>query len=257
MSTIKQYSKNIFNQDDRKFAGYLDIDRVKANPIYQCVISKKITKGATYSAIHGVYNSDTPFTISTGSNYEDQFEIPFQDEINHAMAGVNWLRNMQNQSQFIFKSLRMSEQRWTGSEPPTFSIRLDIPIVRKSDAPWKMIDYCLQATCGTRNEHGGHNQVQRTESGFQIFAPNGYRIVYSQDAHSSDTPLGTYAISLGVGDKCWFRMTDALITSMNATIGNKKYYDGNPTTVSIDVGFKFWRYPLYEDIIKWFPLMHR
>ena len=257
MSTLTPYSKNIFNQNTRNFAGYLDIDRVKANPIYQCHITKKITQGQSPSSIQGVYNSDTPFSVSTSSNYEDQFELPFQNEIQTAMAGVNWLQNMQDHAQFIFKSLRMSEQRWTGSESPTFNVKIDIPIVRKKDAPWKMLDYCLQATCGTLQEPRENGQVQRVESGFQIYAPNGYRVHYATDGKGHDSPGGTYAISLGIGDKCWFRMTDALITSMNATIGNKKYYDGNPTSISIDVGFKFWRYPLYEDIIQWFPLMHK
>ena len=259
MSTLSLYSKNdnIFGLSRSTFAGVLDIDRVKQNPIYTCSIFNK----DTLRKVSGVYNSDSPFTISTTSNYEDQFEFPYQESINKLMAGGNWFRNMQGKSQFIFKSLRMTEQRWTGSESPTFQIRLDIPIIRRSDAPWTVIKHCLRATCGTRDEvvsnGSGKGQVQKTETGFQIFAPNGYRIEYANTASGKDIPRGTYTIRLGEGQKCWFVMEDALITSMNASIGSKKYYDGNPTTVSIDVGFKFWRYPLYEDIITWFPLMEK
>ena len=250
MSTLSLYQSNIFNQSNRNFMGSLDVDRVKANPLYKC----KIINEDNYKTIQGVYNSDAPFSVSASSNYEDQFEFPFQDQINKIMAGGNWIRNMQGKSQFIFKSLRMSEQRWTGSESPSFPIRIDIPIIRASDAPWHTIRDCLEATCGTRNEKGLGGQVQKTETGFQIFAPNGYRVEYSTSATGRDVPKGTYTIQLGEGkDKCWFRMPNAIITSMNASIGSKKYYDGNPTFVSIDISFRFWRYALYEDVTTWFP----
>lgn len=256
MSVLSLYEDNIFNQGSRNFNGVLDIDRIKANPIYRCTISRKIDGAAlTSRTITGVYNADSPFSIGINANYEDQFELPFQSFFDQLMAGGNWARNMTGHSQFILKSLRMTEQRWTGSEAPTFSIRMDIPIIRRNDAPWEVVKYCIRATSGTLQEYSDNGQVQRIESAFQIFAPNGYRIQYATTATSSDVPYGVYRISLGVGSCCWFDMQDAIITGMNATLGSKKYYDGNPTTVSVDVNFKYWRYPTYEDVIKWFPKM--
>lgn len=257
MSTLSKYTGNMFNQNTRSFSGYLDVDRVKDNPLYKFYMAEKVKQGASYSAIEGVYDSDSSFSISVGSNYEDQFELPFQDQVNKLMQTGNMMRNLQDASQFIVKSVRMTEQRWTGSTEPTFTVKVNIPIVRKKDAPWKMLQYCLKATSGTLQEYSPGGQVQRSESAFQIFAPNGYRIHYSNGANSKDTPYGTYAIALGAGSRCWFRMLDALITNIDYSIGNKKYYDGNPTSVVLTVSFKYWRYPLYEDIIKWFPLLHK
>lgn len=260
MSSLSKFKgSGLFNTGSRSFTGLLDVDRVKANPIYKCFIAKKIAVGNPVNYIQGVYNSDSQFSVSVGSEYVDQFELPedAQNALTKLQGGMNWMRNMQEKSQFIVKSIRMSEQRWNGSTAPTFSVKIDIPIVRRADAPWEAIKYCLRATCGTLQEGGAGGQVQRMESAWQIFAPNGYKINYSDSANSHDTPEGTYTIALGEGRKCWFRMTDAVITNMDVSIGNKKYYDGNPTSVSIVVQFKFWRYPLYEDIITWFPLMRQ
>lgn len=232
------------------FAGFLDVDRIRRNPIYKCSIS-----GGRNSlrSVVGIYNPDSPFTISVGSEYVDSFQLPsdIQDKMNQAVGG--FAANVAGKSQFIFKSLAMTEQRWNGSTSPEFSIRLDIPIVRKEDAPWTIIKYVLQAVCGTQTDYQS-GQVQRAESAWQIFAPNGYSIQYAQSATGSDTPRGTYTIALGEGRTCWFRMHKALITNIDCQIGGKKYYDGNPTSVTVNVSFKYWRQPLYEDIVSWFPL---
>ena len=147
----------------------------------------------------------------------------------------------------------MTEQRWNGSSEPTFNIKIDIPIVRKTNAQWLALQYALQAVSGTLNENGGNGQVQRFKSGWQIFAPNGYKVHYAGRAEDDDYPEGTHHIMLGSGNSRWFDMENAVITGISYAIGSKKYYDGNPTSVSLSIDFKYWRYPLYEQIIKWFP----
>lgn len=234
------------------FRGILDIDRIYANPVYACSISK-INGAAGNQSIEGIYNSDSPFNISITSNYVDQFELPIQPGLDALNPAVNWARNMQGKSQMILKSLRMTEQRWNGSTEPTFRLSIDIPIVRRTDAQWKAIQYALQAVSGTKDEVGGNSQVQRIESAWQIFAPNGYKVVYAKTAEGHDEPQGTHNIVLGKGEAKWFQMINAIITDVDCSIGPKKYYDGNPTSVTISIQFKFWRYPLYEDVISWFP----
>lgn len=243
--------------NSNNFSGLLDVDRIYANPVYACEISKIGGAGGPQS-IQGIYNSDAQFTISINSEFVDQFSLPsdIQDGFNALAAGGNWLRNMNGKSQFIMKSLRMTEQRWNGSTEPAFNIKVDIPIVRKTNAQWLALQYALQAVSGTKNESGGNGQVQRTESAWQIFAPNGYKVIYSQSAEEKDEPKGAHNITLGSGDATWFRMINAVITGMSFSIGSKKYYDGNPTSVSLSLDFKYWRYPLYEDVIDWFPKLN-
>lgn len=256
-STLSQYTASS-NITSNRITGLLDIDRVKANPLYRCTISGgRYASGNGKSAIasiSGIYNSDAPFSISVGSEYADTFEMP--EVIEKLNSALGWAANMSGKTQFILKSVRMTEQRWNGSTNPEFSVKIDIPIVRKKDAPWDVIKYVLQTTSGTMNDYNGAGQVQRAESAWQIFAPNGYKVNYRKrtGGPNSDSPEGTYTISLGSGSRCWFRMTNAIITNVDCSIGNKKYYDGNPTFVSVSIRFKFWRLALLEDMLNWFPL---
>lgn len=252
-SSLSLYNNSIVNITP--ISCLLDIDRIKQNPIYQCTISGgKQLFGSAIKPIQGIYNSDAPFSISLSSEYSDTFELPFADKINEV---TGFAANMSNKTQFILKSLRMTEQRWTGCSNPTFNIKIDIPIIRRSDAPWSIIKYVMQATSGTKNDYTANGQVQRTESAWQIFAPNGYKIIYDTSGKDSDRPDGTYSISLGCGSTCWFRMPNALITNVECSISNKKYYDGNPTSVSVSLSFMYWRQPLFEDIVEWFPLANK
>ena len=234
--------------------GLLDVDRIYTNPIYTCTIQKE-SGAAGPQQIIGIYNSDSPFNIQINSEFVDQFDLPpaIQEGFNQLAGGANWIRNMQGRTQMILKSLRMTEQRWNGSSEPTFNVKIDIPIVRKTNAQWLALQYALQAVSGTLNENGGNGQVQKVESGWQIFAPNGYKVNYAGKAEDSDHPEGTHHIMLGSGNSRWFDMENAVITGISYAIGSKKYYDGNPTSVSLSIDFKYWRYPLYEQIIKWFP----
>lgn len=254
MSSLSLFKRNSSNRNSN-FAGLLDVDRINANPVYTCYIQKN--GGGGIQSISGIYNSDAPFSVSIQSDFVDQFELPsdIQDGFNQLAAGGNWMRNMNGMSQFILKSIRMTEQRWNGSSAPEFSLKLDIPIVRQTNAQWKALKYALQAVSGTKDEQGGNQQVQRVESAWQIFAPNGYKVTYSSSAETADTPSGVHSIALGKGNANWFMMNNAVITSIQGDIGPKKYYDGNPTNVTISIRFKFWRYPLYEDVIQWFPKM--
>lgn len=253
MAKISLFNSQQSNSSNN-FAGMLDVDRIYANPVYACSIIK-VNGAGGLQEIQGIYNSDSSFDIGITSNYVDQFDLPIQSGLDALNPVINYLRNTQGKSQFILKSLRMTEQRWNGSTEPSFSIKIDIPIVRRTDAQWRVLNYALQAVSGTKNEVGGNNQVQRVESGWQIFAPNGYHVTYAKDATQNDKPSGTHNITLGKGQATWFRMNDAVITNMGFLIGSKKYYDGNPTSVTLAIDFKYWRYPLYEDIIQWFPKM--
>ena len=186
-----------------------------------------------------------------------RFEMP--DWAGDTLDSVTALyANARNQSQFILKALRMTEQRWSGSTSPDFSIKIDIPIIRKTDACWTVLQYLVRATSGSRYDYSRENgQKQTTETGLFIYAPNSYHIQYATDRGQSDVPIGTHTIELGLDPTTWFCMTDAVITSMDFSIGSKKYYDGNPTSVSCSIRFKFWRQPLFEDIINWFPLLRK
>lgn len=252
--TILRSSGSYSRQD--KFAGLLDIDRIKEqNSVYKCTVGCSLDGINYLMGFTGIYNSDSPFSVSVGAEYVDQFSLPETLDNDATRSVVSMAQNLQDRSQFILKSLRMTEQRWSGSTPPEFSVKIDIPIIRKTDACWTILDYLLRATSGTQNESGGGGQVQRTESAWQIFAPNGYHVQYATDGKSKDTPKGVHIVSLGSGRSCWFVMPQAIITNMDFNIGSKKYYDGNPTSVSCTIHFKFWRQPLYEDVIQWFPLL--
>lgn len=254
-SSLTKYKGTSLLNSKNDIQGLLDIDRIKNNPVYQCTLSGgRFNVGGVKGtkSIVGIYNSDAPFTISSQSNWEDTFEMP--QVVDKLSGALNWVENMAGKTQFILKSLRMTEKRWTGSSAPTFSITIDIPIVRKKDAPWTVVKYVMQAVSGTMNDYNSQGQVTSAEDSFQIFAPNGYGVTYAKGAKDSDVPKGTYTVSLGSGSCCWFRMQNAVITSASCNIGSKKYYDGNPTFVSVSIGFEFWRQPLLEDIITWFPL---
>ena len=242
-----------------KIRTLLDVDRIKQNPIYTASIigGRSLGSLGLLTQISGIYNPDSPFTISCGSEFVDTFELPpVVDKMNEV---TGWAANMAGKTQFILKSVRMTEQRWNGSTAPEFSIKIDIPIVRKSDAPWKIIKYVMQATMPTLNDYNSKSgaQIQRTESSWTIFAPNGYKIHYSNSSKTSDYPEGAYTIELGRGAYTWFRMQHALITSMNCSISGKKYYDGNPVSVTVSVNFKYWRQPMFEDVVHWFPLANK
>lgn len=259
-STISQYSQGYtYYEGKRQLAAILDIDRIKNNPLYKCTVTGgKVRSGDSYvtGSIVGIYNPDSPFSMSTSSDYTDTFTLPFQDKLDKLNEVGAWAQNMSGRTQFIIKSIRMTEQRWTGSTAPDFNIKIDIPIVRPKDGEvaWDSIRYFLQATCGSINDYAG-TQKQSMESAWQIFAPNGYKVTYKKDSKSGDVPSGTYSISLGEGKSRWFSMTNALITNASPTISGKKYYDGNPTSISLNISFKYWRQPMYEDIINWFPKM--
>lgn len=256
--SVLSNSQNIITKD--KFTGFLDIDRIKSNPLYTCSVSCVLpgenTNGTKNYSFSGIYNSDSPFSIDINSDYSDQFEMPeWADLFNQA---ASFFSNFSNRSQFILKALRLTEQRWTGSSSPEFSTKIDIPIVRKTDACWSVLKYLVRATSGSLQDYSRDtSQVQTTEAGIFIYAPNSYHIQYSKDKGQGDSPVGTHTISLGQGDTTWFRMTNAIITSMNFSLGSKKYYDGNPTSVSCSLRYKYWRQPLYEDIIEWFPLLNK
>ena len=252
MSSISLYNNQPgFTNRRATYLTYLDVERIKNNPVYKCTIGSTSDGFKFWGGIEGIYNPDSPFNVNVGSSYNDSFELPFDTaKLNTALG---FAANMSNQTQFIFKSLRMTEQRWAGSTSPEFTVKIDIPIIRKTDACWTVLDYLLRATSGSLNDNAGGSQVQSVDSAARIFAPNGYKIEYSTSANTQDTPKGTYVVQLGSGDACWFKMFNALITNMDFSIGNKKYYDGNPTSVTCTVHFKFWRQPLYEDIRSWFP----
>lgn len=262
-SSIGSYNQNSNGYTVNKnpnMIGLLDIERIKANPLYQCTISGGTTlqkNGNDYltipSVISGIYDSDSNFTLSLGSEYTDTFEMPSViDAVNDVTGFVS---NFIGRTQFILKSTRMTEQRWTGSAYPEFNISINIPIVRKQDAAWSVIKFVTQATTGTLQDYArGGNQVKSTESSWLIYAPNSYTVHYKSSAQGEDYPTGAYTIELGKSPKCWFRMPNAIITSASCSISNKKYYDGNPVFVKVNIGFKFWRMPLLEDIVTWFPL---
>lgn len=239
-----------------KFKEMLDVDRIKKNPLYTCVVSggRSSLGGIPFTShIEGIYNPDAPFSVSLSSDFVDTFELPPQVDALNSVTG--WAANMSGKTQFILKSLRMTEQRWNGCTSPEFHIKIDIPIVRKTDAPWSIIKYVVQATSPTLNDYNSQgSQVQRQESAWTIFAPNGYKVNYSKDGKSSDSPGGTYTISLGTGRTCWFLMHNALITNAECSLSGKKYYDGNPVSVTVSLSFKYWRQPMLEDIVQWFPL---
>lgn len=254
--SILSSSKNVVTKD--RFTGFLDIDRIKKNPLYTCTVSCELpmqnSLGKRFE-FSGIYNSDAPFSIGIQSEYSDQFEMP--DWAGDTASAVTALyANIRNQSQFILKALRMTEQRWSGSSSPEFSIKIDIPIVRKSDACWTVLQYLVRATSGSLYDYSRETeQKQTTETGLFIYAPNSYHIQYATNKGQADVPKGVHSIMLGSDPTTWFHMTNAIITSMDFSIGSKKYYDGNPTSVSCNIRFKFWRQPLFEDIINWFPLL--
>jgi hypothetical protein len=255
-SSISSYISNATFNTSRGISAFLDIDRIKGNPLYKCIVTGgRTNKINVLSKITGIYNPDAPFSVSVGSEYVDSFELPFDTSKLNAVA--NFAANMSGKTQFILKSLRMTEQRWNGSTSPEFNVKLDIPIIRASDASWSVLKYALQATTGTLNDYSSNGQTQTVDGSLQIFAPNGYRINYSKDANKQDTPSGTYTVQLGEGRTCWFRMSDAVITNSDVSISGKKYYDGNPTSISVSISFKYWRQPLFEDIVQWFPLANR
>lgn len=256
-SSLTQY-KGGHIVNPRNLTALLDIDRIKQNPLYKCTISGgRVNKagGLLASTITGIYNPDSMFEVSVGSEYVDTFTMPFDTSKLNEVGG--FAENMSGKTQFILKSLRMTEQRWNGSTSPEFTIKLDIPIVRRTDASWKIMKYVLQATSGTLNDYAGAGQTQSADSALQIFAPNGYRVNYGTSAGSQDFPQGTYTIALGEGATRWFLMPQALITNASCAISGKKYYDGNPTSITVTISFKFWRQPMYEDIVDWFPLAKR
>lgn len=247
-SNLSTY-KSKTNPNSTNLEGLLDIDRIYANPVYTCTIS------GNSGTIKGIYNSDSPFGISINSEFVDQFSLPpaIEQGLDALRSGTNWIANMSGKSQFILKSLRMTEQRWNGSSEPTFNIKLDIPIVRRTNVQWKVLQYALKAVSGTRTSPNANGQTQHIDEAWQIFAPNGYHVNYDNSAKGGDSPVGTHAITLGSGSSIWFNMSHAVITGISYSIGSKKYYDGNPTSVTLDVSFKYWRYPLYEEAIMWFP----
>lgn len=255
--SILSNSENIITKD--KFTGFLDIDRIKQSPLYTCTVSCGLPAQTSDDIIEfsfsGIYNSDSSFNLGIQSNYSDQFQQPnFLDDTANSIT--SFYANMRNQSQFILKALRMTEQRWSGSTSPDFSIRIDIPIIRRTDACWSVLQYLTRATAGSLYDYSREtNQKQTTEAGLLIYAPNSYHIQYATESGQADVPKGTHIIQLGLSPTTWFCMTDAVITSMDFSIGSKKYYDGNPTSVTCNIRFKFWRQPLYEDIINWFPLL--
>lgn len=256
--TVLSNSQNIITKD--RFTGFLDIDRIKQSPLYTCTVSCELpvqsSKNIVPFSFSGIYNSDSPFSIGIQSEYSDQFEQPDFLELANSVTAL--YSNMRDQSQFILKALRMTEQRWSGSTSPDFSIKIDIPIVRKTDACWTVLQYLVRATSGSLYDYSRETeQKQTTETGLFIYAPNSYHIQYGKDKGASDVPKGTHSIMLGSDPTTWFHMTDAVITDMDFSIGSKKYYDGNPTSVSCNIKFKYWRQPLFEDILNWFPLLKK
>lgn len=262
-STIKKYSNNGYTVNkDSNIIGLLDIERIKKNPLYMCTISgglDSFNQNIKYfmpTYITGIYDTDSNFTLNLGSEYSDTFEMP--GIVDKANEITGFAANFFGKTQFILKSVRMTEQRWTGSSCPEFNIAINIPIVRKaeSNAAWNVLKFVTQALSGTLNNYAGGTQTKSTEASYVIYAPNGYTIHYQNSAQDSDYPTGTYTVELGSGDSCWFRMPNALITNANVSISNKKYYDGNPVSVKVSISFKYWRQPLLEDIVSWFPKAH-
>lgn len=256
-SNIQKYNNGYTVNKNKNIIGLLDIERIEANPLYKCTISgsssvyNQKVKSFMPSSISGIYDTDSNFTLSLGSEYSDTFEMP--DIVNDINSITGFAANYFGRTQFILKSVRMTEQRWTGSSAPTFNISINIPIVRKPEAAWNVLKFISQALSGTINNYAGGGQTKSTESAYVIYAPNGYTIHYKDSKQDSDYPTGTYTIELGSGTSCWFRMPNALITNASFSISNKKYYDGNPVSVKVNISFKWWRQPLLEDIIEWFP----
>lgn len=256
-STIKKYNNGYTVNKNQNIIGLLDIERIKQNPLYKCTISggldvfnQKI-KNYMPTYITGIYDTDSSFTLSLGSEYSDTFEMP--GIVDKANELTGFAANFFGKTQFILKSVRMTEQRWTGSSSPSFTIAINIPIIRKEQAAWNVLKFTSQALSGTLNNYAGGTQTKSTEASYVIYAPNGYTVHYQNSAQDSDYPTGAYTIELGCGESCWFRMPNALITDANFSISNKKYYDGNPVSVKVSITFKYWRQPLLEDIISWFP----
>ena len=260
MSTLNlynQFSQNV-NNTNNNLSCLLDIDRIKANPLYQCTITGGMNYGNSNvpSSIVGIYDSDSPFSIDGSSEWEDTFDQP--SVLGSANSVTGFASNMSGKTQFSLKALSLTEKRWSGTTSPKFSTRINIYVVRKSDKPWYTIMFALQSVLGTFKDYrGGNSQIQSTESSWAIYSPNNYRVNYRSNSKGQDTPEGTYSISFGSGQYCWFRMNNIIIDDVRCSINNKKYEDGNPVSVTLDISFEFWRMPLYEDVISWFPLADR
>lgn len=228
---------------------FLDIDAIRANPLYTCYITLP-----TGLQITGIVDSGNTFEVSTGAKYEDTASMPsFADALNE-VAGL--AANLSGQTQFIAQSIRMTEARWTGCENPSFNLKLEIPIIREADDPWKYLDYILMCTTPrTSNDAGvvtgGGSKLQQTANELLIYAPNGYRINYDKSGHENDSPQGTVSIKIGN----WFEAHNMLITDAQVSISGKKLYTGDPISISIQFTFRYWKLPTYADMRSWFTRM--
>ena len=230
---------------------FLDIDKIRANPLYTCYVT--LPNGRVLT---GLVDSGNTFEISTGAKYEDTASMPSFADVLNEVAGI--AANMSGQTQFIAQSIRMTEARWTGCENPSFNLKLDIPIIRSSDDPWKYLDYILMCTtprtsndAGVVMGGGGQQQaaMQQIAQQLLIYAPNGYKINYDKSGNENDSPSGTVSIKIGN----WFEAHNMLITDAQVSIAGKKLYTGDPISLSIQFTFRFWRLPMYSDIRSWFP----
>ena len=215
---------------------YLDIDRIRANPVYATYIT--IDNGIQ---LQGLLDSGQTFDISTGAEYTETTSMPsFASELN-GIAGV--IANTTDTAQFSLKATRLSELAWSACKVPSFTIALEVPIVRATDDPWKYIDFQLQCTMPSQAANDS------VVGGLALKAPNDYRVTYG-DGQNNDIPHGTVTLQIGN----WFRAPRMVILDAQTSISGKKHYDGTPMSVNVMMTFRFWRQPTYEDAISWFIL---
>src|SRR5574344_270352 len=120
-SSISVYSKaNAIKSADASL--FLDIDRVRANPVYKTVVTRPDGR-----KIIGILDTGNNGDISTGATYQGTMSMPSFAETLNAVSGLV-ANSMSGTSQFICQSIRMTEARWTNTENPSFTLRIDIPV---------------------------------------------------------------------------------------------------------------------------------
>lgn len=214
----------------------LFLDDLFNNSLYKGVITLPVNAGANSGeTVRGFVTGD--FAFQAKANYKDLVSIDLSNATQATAILQTVFPGVAGQGQIAIKSTRATENYWAGSESPEFNFKLVLPNYRSNIKPLNEVKKLMKCIYPVR------------EGEMVLRAPNRYYIDAGQ-TEKDDKPIGAVHVRLGK----FFDASDQIITSVSPAFSEAKSVDGTPLYVSIDIQFRPWRLPDYNDIIKYFIL---
>lgn len=211
----------------------LNIERMIANENYKVVIAGLGSKPVT-----GFLQDDIKF--GGGNNYNNPFESEAQQKLSDvinkgvpAVAGVakSFGYNVPT-SQFSLKSFDQTIESWTGSQKPSFSMRLTFLALGPDDDVTDPVRKIMRAVMPTGNR--------------LVTAPLGYGVqITNKDGLPGLAAHGTLAIRVGK----WFQALGQICRKAQPTISKECIASGLPLYSIVEFEFEPYRAISYSEFL--------